>query len=232
MCADCCLVALVANYRFRDNIMRFFDLWMMFVNVFFNVFIVIWYWQIRAERVDNASSPSCVCCCTQGQIIIIIIIIIIMKDFNRRSSMVTMAQSAANWRNTHTHMDRTHSFTHLHQHSCNHVVWNASSAILFFELWHGLQEFYRAYVIILVRAFTHGGWAHRQRVSTTYLTQKNFHTFVLCKKGSPLSLSLSLLVSVVVVVVVAVVVVEVVAVVVVVCSLSSSSSSSSLLVIV
>ena len=26
--------------------------------------------------------------------------------------MVTMAQSAANWRNTHTHVDRTHSGTH------------------------------------------------------------------------------------------------------------------------
>ena len=25
--------------------------------------------------------------------------------------MVTMAQSAANWHNTHTHMDRTHSLT-------------------------------------------------------------------------------------------------------------------------
>ena len=31
--------------------------------------------------------------------------------------MVTMAQSAANWRNTHTHMDRMHSLTQLHQHS-------------------------------------------------------------------------------------------------------------------
>ena len=29
--------------------------------------------------------------------------------------LVTMAQSAANWRNTHTHMDCTHSLTHLHQ---------------------------------------------------------------------------------------------------------------------
>ena len=40
--------------------------------------------------------------------------------------MVTMAQSAANWRNTHT--DRTHSLT-VHQHSYNHVVRSASSAI-------------------------------------------------------------------------------------------------------
>ena len=45
--------------------------------------------------------------------------------------MITMAQSVANWRNTHTHVDRTHSLTHVHrdQHSHNHVVRSASSAI-------------------------------------------------------------------------------------------------------
>ena len=43
--------------------------------------------------------------------------------------MVTVAQSAANLRNTHTHMDRTHSLMHLHQPSYNHVVRSASSAI-------------------------------------------------------------------------------------------------------
>ena len=38
--------------------------------------------------------------------------------------MVTMAQtqSASNWRNMHTHADRTHSLTHLLQHSYNHFV--------------------------------------------------------------------------------------------------------------
>ena len=30
---------------------------------------------------------------------------------------VTMAQSGANCRNTHTRVDRTHSLTHLYQHS-------------------------------------------------------------------------------------------------------------------
>ena len=43
--------------------------------------------------------------------------------------MVTMAQSAANWHNTHTHMDHTHSLTHFRQHSYNHIMWSASSAI-------------------------------------------------------------------------------------------------------
>ena len=48
--------------------------------------------------------------------------------------MVTMAQRAANWRNTHTHIDGTHSLTHLHQHSYNHVVRSASSAITEFGM--------------------------------------------------------------------------------------------------
>ena len=45
--------------------------------------------------------------------------------------MVTKAERAANWRNTHTHVDRTHSLTQWHQHSYNHVVRSASSAIIF-----------------------------------------------------------------------------------------------------
>ena len=37
-----------------------------------------------------------------------------MKNFNRRTvPMVMVAQSAANWCNTHIHADSTHSFTHL-----------------------------------------------------------------------------------------------------------------------
>ena len=48
--------------------------------------------------------------------------------------MVTMAQSAANWRKTHTHVDRMHSVTHLHHHSYNHVVQSASSAITEFGI--------------------------------------------------------------------------------------------------
>ena len=45
--------------------------------------------------------------------------------------MVIMAQSAANWRNMHTSVDHIHSLTvtHLHQHSYNHIVQSASSAI-------------------------------------------------------------------------------------------------------
>ena len=45
--------------------------------------------------------------------------------------MVTMAQSTANWRNTHTHIDCMHSLKHLHQ----HVVRSASSAIIFCACW-------------------------------------------------------------------------------------------------
>ena len=55
-----------------------------------------------------------------------------------------MAQSAANWRNTHTHLDRSHSLTQLHQRSCNHFVQSASSAITQFgiELGRGSKPEY------------------------------------------------------------------------------------------
>ena len=52
-----------------------------------------------------------------------------MKILIDAVSMVTIAQSAATWRNTHTHVGRTHSLTHLHQCSYNHAVQSASSAI-------------------------------------------------------------------------------------------------------
>ena len=48
--------------------------------------------------------------------------------------MVIVAQSAANWRNTHTHVDHTHSLTHLHQYIHNHVVRSASSAVTEFGI--------------------------------------------------------------------------------------------------
>ena len=53
-----------------------------------------------------------------------------------------MAQSAANWHNTHTHVDHTHSLTHLHQHSYNHAVQGASSAITEF----GIKFFWGRYL--------------------------------------------------------------------------------------
>ena len=38
----------------------------------------------------------------------------------------------------------------------------------------------RAYVIIIVRACTHGGWAHRQRVSTTFFFDSEKLTNMYC----------------------------------------------------
>ena len=49
----------------------------------------------------------------QGTTDSIVCNVIIMKNFNRRNSHVTVAQSAANWRNTHAHEDCTHSLTHF-----------------------------------------------------------------------------------------------------------------------
>ena len=63
-------------------------------------------------------------------------------------SMVIMAQTAANWHNTHSHVDRTHSLT-SYQHSYNTVFRSASSAN--YILWNRV-------VILKVRE---GGGANR-----------------------------------------------------------------------
>ena len=54
-----------------------------------------------------------------------------MKNLIGSVSMVSVAQRVANWRNTHTDVDRTHSLTHSHQHSYNQR--SASSAITVYD---------------------------------------------------------------------------------------------------
>ena len=51
--------------------------------------------------------------CRRSEIIIVILLLllIIMKNLIGTVPMVTMAQSAVNWSNRHTHVDRTHSLT-------------------------------------------------------------------------------------------------------------------------
>ena len=53
--------------------------------------------------------------------------------------MVAMAQSAANWHDTYTRMDHSHSLTHLqlYQHSYNHVVRSASLRGYYFSVHAG-----------------------------------------------------------------------------------------------
>ena len=64
-------------------------------------------------------------------------IIIMKKAFMGAVPKVTMAQSAANWHNMHTDVNRTHSLTHVHQHSYKQVVQSASSAISEFGIKFG-----------------------------------------------------------------------------------------------
>ena len=45
-----------------------------------------------------------------------------------------MTQSAANWRNTHTHVDRTRTLTHLRQHSFNHIC--AKRQLSYYRIWN------------------------------------------------------------------------------------------------
>ena len=52
----------------------------------------------------------------------------------------------------------------------------------FFSCFHNPPNSDTEYRIFNVRtwSFLHGGWAHRQRFSTTFLTRKNSHKFVSC----------------------------------------------------
>ena len=49
--------------------------------------------------------------------------------------MVTMAQSTANWRNTHTLVDRTHSLTHLT--STQLQPRGAKRQLSYYRIWNG-----------------------------------------------------------------------------------------------
>ena len=53
------------------------------------------------------------------------------------------------------------------------------------RLWYGLQHLWCAYVIILMCVYTrtHGGWAHRQWVSTTFFTCKSSQFFLVRLMG-------------------------------------------------
>ena len=97
--------------------------------------------------------------------------------------MITMAQSTSNWHNRHTHMDRTHSLTHLH-YSKTMLCEAPAQLLLFSACW--LFSCFRnppnsdmECRIFIVHTWSflcvciHRGWAHWQRVSTTFFTLEN-----------------------------------------------------------
>ena len=51
------------------------------------------------------------------------------------------------------------------------------------SLVHRTQTLYRAHGIILMRAYTHGDWAHRQRVSTSFDSEKPLYIFLVIMTG-------------------------------------------------
>ena len=65
--------------------------------------------------------------------------------------MVTMAQSAANWRNTHTHMDRTHSLTHTCINTVATVLCEALAQLL-----HIVCLYFTYFFTIISVDFFHG----------------------------------------------------------------------------
>ena len=106
--------------------------------------------------------------------------------------MVTMAQCAANWRNTHTQwIARIHSRFYINTVT---TTWcEASAQWLFFSACWVFSCFrkppdsdmdYRIFNVVMVfrmRAYTHGGWAHRQRISTFWLWKT--HKYFYCAPG-------------------------------------------------
>ena len=105
--------------------------------------------------------------------------------------MVTMAQSAENWRNTTTHMDRTHSLTtfassQLQPRGTKRQlsyyfsvrVWSFLVSVIHRTLtWTtGYLACVRDHPCACV--YSRGGWAHG-RVSTTFLTRKNSPLFLM-----------------------------------------------------
>ena len=78
--------------------------------------------------------------------------------------MVTIAQSAANWRNTFTH---TLTSTHLQPRGAKRRLsyylsqYAGSFRVSVIHPTTVLQDLERAYVIIIVRGYTHGGWEHQ-----------------------------------------------------------------------
>ena len=53
-----------------------------------------------------------------------------MKNFNSRNSMITMAQSAANWRNTHTQVVCTHFYSYTYINTVTTTLCEAPAQLL------------------------------------------------------------------------------------------------------
>ena len=99
-----------------------------------------------------------------------------------------MAQSAVNWHNTHTHMECTHLLAHLNQHSyklqprcakCQlSYYFSVHAASFHVSVIHQTLTWNTGSLLCICDhscacIYTHRGWAHQQRVSRTFLTQKN-----------------------------------------------------------
>ena len=137
---------------------------------------------------------------SRPEIILVLIVqpcnVMLRKTLIGVVAMVTMVQSAANWRNTHTHTGRTHLLTHFTstqlqpRDAKRQLSYNLFSACWVFSCFRNPPNSEMEYGIFNVRtcsfmccAYTHGGWAHRQRVSTICLTRKNSQLFSCAPDG-------------------------------------------------
>ena len=106
---------------------------------------------------------------------------IIMKNFNR-CSMVTMGQSATNWRNTHTHMDRTHSTTWCEV-SAQLLLFSACWIFSCFRNPPNSDMDYRIFTVrtwSFLRMHIHTGVGHTDSESAQHFWLGKTHKFFLC----------------------------------------------------
>ena len=109
-----------------------------------------------------------------------------------------MAQSAVNWHNSHTHMECTHLLAHLNQHSyklqphcakCQlSYYFSVHAASFHVSVIHQTLTWNTGSLLCVCDhscacIYTHRGWAHQQRVSRTFLTQKNSQIFLVLLTG-------------------------------------------------
>ena len=119
----------------------------------------------------------------------LIVIIIIMKNFNRCDSHGHLGWKCCELaQRAHSH--ESHAFTRAFTSTQLTTMWcEAPAQLLVFSVCWVFLCFRNPpnsdmdQRIVLVRACTQGGWAHRKRVSITFLTRKNSQIFLALLTG-------------------------------------------------
>ena len=63
-------------------------------------------------------------------LLLLLLLLVLLRTLIGANTMVTMEQSAEYWRNTHTHVHRTHSLTHFVLERCFPLTYRTSYNVL------------------------------------------------------------------------------------------------------